>query len=419
MENYDYDNLWHNKEDKELWASVEYERLVFMLSLEDKNNVWYHLQLRDLAREYLLEHYSEPSLDENPLQKGSELVVVGKTYLKQKELKERLEAIGIKLKLKISDTTTHILLGTNPSTTKGLENLRKTLISIEQLQASLDAFEQPYLQSEEESIQTSVQHLSELLMSKEDENISIAIEIMKGGGFPREVFSEAFIALKKTESKTNKDALKKILNGYVSEKGRKGIRRTLGLDAGVEYKIMRNIKKYTQDIDELDGLAVARLLYKYYGSGFLYIFKFSKDSQEIKRILEDFIEGNQLKIYHKRITFLPKEIAQYKDLEIVNLSLNQFSSVPKVLEKLEHLHTLVLSYNSFSKLGNSLQKMKKLRHLDLRGVLGYRRARFIDYPELFELKQLKTLELSHFYDIYEEDIQKLKNALPNCTITFH
>ena len=65
-----------------------------------------------------------------------------------------------------------------------------------QLQEALDELEQPYLLEKDSESGANIQNLADLLMSAQDENVSLAIELIMGGGFPKELIPHAFLATK-------------------------------------------------------------------------------------------------------------------------------------------------------------------------------------------------------------------------------
>jgi len=121
----------------------------------------------------------------------------------------------------MTDATTHVLLGVNPKTTKGLEDKTMTLVSDQDFQKELDRIEKPYLKEQDKETQSSVEHLGNLLMSGQDENVQMAIQIIEGGGFPKELIPAAFVVMKLTKNKKIYLHIKTILSKHLSEKTQK------------------------------------------------------------------------------------------------------------------------------------------------------------------------------------------------------
>ncbi len=402
---------------------VDYTELISMPSMHWKQCPGYHLAMRELARKALLNEHSHPSYDQNPLKKGSVLVAVGNSVFKQKALRERLADLGIKLGRTINEKTTHVLLNSNPSTTKGLENHSCTLLSDQQLQAKLDELEQPYLQEEDQETQHSVDHIRSLLLSKNDDNILLAIQIIEGGGFPTELIPELFIAMKFSNSKEVYQQSKKILSKYLGTKGKKSIQRTLNLAEHMqEHRLTKNLKKYTQGIDDLDGIAIAKVLYESYGKGMQYLWKYSKDPDYNKKIIEDHLEGDSFEITDKGLTILPKELADYPQITKVNISKNQFKSVPKVLTKLPNLTHLNISKNYYIKtVSPTLFKITTLKVLEMitfvRYWEGHKTQKFQNLCQVVPLERLVLRRWNRTY-LPKDMEEKLQDVLGNCTVEF-
>lgn len=415
-----YDN-YGNEKDRPL-GDLDFEEVVQMLSLHWSQAPGYHLAIRQMALDELVEHRGDQKLKDFPLKKDSVLTMIGDSVFKVKELKERLANFGIKISPRLSLKTTHILLGLNPSTTKGLEDFEGELCFLkdQDLQAVLDKLEQPYLQEEDQQTAQNVEHIGDLLMSGTKDNINLAIQIIEGGGFPTELTPHAFLAMKIARDSEIYQSIKKILDKYLPAPAKKSIRRTLSLYTNMrEKKLTKNLKKYCNNVEGLDGIEIAKILFQYYKKGIQYIWKFSKDETLNKSILEHYLNENSLNLSGLGISILPTEIQAYPEIKKVNLSNNEFGSVPKQLLKLPKLEELDLSANYYlNGVSPNLTKMKALRHLNLKGHLMY-----WDSPYLLKLTQLETLILKDIAAYYhrgnEKKIKKrIKEALPNCKIKY-
>jgi len=395
-----------------------YADVVEMLSLHRKDCPGHHLRVRQIALQELLENRSHPSVEDNPLQAGGEIVMVGQSTFKYRALKKRLAPFDINVATKITDNTSHVLLGPNPKNTKGLEEIKITLINSQYVQSVLDALEQPYLQANDEETHSNVEQIANLLMSANDDNVLVAIQIIEGGGFPEELIPHAFLAMKQSNDKQIYKSLKKILSRYLDVAARKSIQRTLYLHKELEeFKISKNLKKYTQGRAALDGVAIAKVLFEYHQKGMQYIFTQSKDRALKQAVIKHFIKGNTLDFSNQGFTSLPLEIRDFDNIEVINLANNRLNTIPKALSRMHKVHTLNLANNRLKRITNRLSEMKGLRHLDLRG--------FWEYPKntnMLKIQQIETLELSEpmgYFGIEDKVKKNILEQLPNCKITYH
>ncbi|MGH1338388.1 MAG: leucine-rich repeat domain-containing protein [Aureispira sp.] len=394
-------------------GQYSYEELLDLTSLPKEKMPKFYQTMRRLAAEKLLQHHSQPTLEERPLMAGAIFCMVGTSLFKAKALKERLTNLGIQYATKVTAETTHVLLGNAPKKTRGLDEHKVTLLTDQDLQAALDRLEQPYLQEEAMVKGDTLNHLSDLLMSLEGDNVLLAIELMKGGGFPIELIPQAFWAMKSTSNKTIYKELKLILDKYLSPAGKKAIRRTLVINTTTtEVKLTKKLHNFCQDVPDLDALEIAQQLYKYHRKGMQYIWRYSKDITLHRSVIEGCIEGTVLNLKNKGLSILPKELSEFKQLETVILHGNEFRTMPRILQKLPALSHLDLSNNyELCQLSPRLLEMPALRTLNLHGWLDY-----WNIPTIKELTQLEKLILRQQMD--NKGTDGIQKALPNCKVIY-
>ncbi|MGH1338389.1 MAG: leucine-rich repeat domain-containing protein [Aureispira sp.] len=402
------------EEGREYWKGLDYADVLLLLSAHWSQAPGKHLKIRERALEELVDYYSVPSLQDNPLQEGAVLGRIGNTAFSLKVLKEKLTPLGIKVGNTINEKTTHVLLGTNPKTTKGLENYKKTLLSSQLLQAELDRLEQPYLQEKDEQTTASVENLSQLLLSNNTDNILLALELMRGGGFPKVLIPQTFLAMKLSSDKQIYQEMKDLLDKYLSAAGKKAIRRTLNFSVRMaDVHLSKHIHLFCRNVPDLDGEAIAWQLYQTHQKGIQYIWKYSSNKALKKKVLEDFVRGDTLTLMNKGVSLLPEELADYPQVTTVILQKNHFTTVPPVLTKLPALAHLNLAYNKIEGVHTRLMKMKNLKYLNLYGNLQYWNSLTLN-----RLEQLEELVLRDYdYEPARMMQEKLKTALPHCKLS--
>ena len=96
-----------------------------------------------------------------------------------------------------------------------------------------------------------------------------------------------------------------------------------------------------------------------------------------------------LKLADNRLKCLPKNIGNLKNLENLDLYYNRLKSLPTKFCELDNLEQLNLYANKLKSVPKALKSLKKIEFISLDGN-----------------------------DIIKEQIEILKNELPNCEVTF-
>lgn len=173
-----------------------------ILSFENKN-------FRTTVINQLLE-YEKEVFESKALNSDSALFVLGKTTLTKREIRAILKENQIAYHTKIHPNTTHLLVGsTGPKDYKLLANTAYTLVRQQGFQHYMNAITKPYLLEEENK--DNLAQISSLLLSTNSENQSLGLELLKGGGTPKELLTELFIIFKFSEDKKVADRAKKLL----------------------------------------------------------------------------------------------------------------------------------------------------------------------------------------------------------------
>lgn len=122
---------------------------------------------------------------------------------------------------------------------------------------------------------------------------------------------------------------------------------------------------------------------------------------------------NEISLINKRLKTIPKSIAEFKDLEKLNLSRNKLTTIsdeicqlkhlrklvllrnlirklPEAISNLENLEILDLSYNNLEELTNSFKYLKFLKKIFLH------KNEFLSFPrDVCNLKSLETLSFNN------------------------
>jgi Leucine-rich repeat (LRR) protein/BRCT domain type II-containing protein len=167
---------------------------------------------RKLIRDVLIQHLSDTAIFQNPfafdpppnLKKGDCLLLAGKMILPKAEMKEIAENLGLKTTFRLSQEVTHVVLGQDAENWK--EDSKATgfqIITESSLRSYFTKNAPKFLEEDEQFGDLSmVKNVMELLENGEEQNISLALELMAGGGVPKMALEELLI-----QAKTSPNAL--------------------------------------------------------------------------------------------------------------------------------------------------------------------------------------------------------------------
>lgn len=261
-----------------------------------------------------------------------------------------------------------------------------------------------------------IENLINLLMSTDESNAKLAFEIMNNKEFPvNSLLSEIFAFLKTTGDKSLKNKAKSLLEKHGSKELIEVMKMRLPLNSGkssvaaTEKTIKKNIIQYTHN-NELDGILIAKALYKKSGLGVTYLLTATPEEQR-KEILKTFINGTHFKLNNKALTQIPPELFDFPELTSIDLSHNKITSIPKEIQVFKNLNTLNLSHNKLKSIHKNFLALNKLINLNISYNQFFRK-----FPEIiFEIPQLKKLNIiqvcgnSCWYDELPKGILQLKN----------
>lgn len=137
----------------------------------------------------------------------------------------------------------------------------------------------------------------------------------------------------------------------------------------------------------------------------------------------------ELILRHEKLTEIPSEVRQLKNLEILDLSKNHIRSLPDWLTELPRLHTLILSKNDIAHFPANLADAPALRVLMLQrnpidslppAIEEFAKLEFLDLwdteleyidPAILKLNGLKFLDLRNTY-FKTSELQWIIEGLP-------
>jgi Leucine-rich repeat (LRR) protein len=252
--------------------------------------------------------YEKESFETNALGTHSSLFVLGKTTLTKSEIRSILKEKGTSYQTKVNQDTTHLLVGTAGfKNYELLANPAYTLISQQAFQHYANAITKPYLLEEENK--DNLTQISSLLLSTNIENQNLGLELLKGGGTPKELLTELFIIFKLSEDKKIASIAKQLLTANapteILEKLKLRINLRIIKDA---YSTKNKLEELTEGT-QLDVWKIAQYLYQY--QPYIWAPKMHLGLKNApKRIAMSFLlnvvqQQLQLKVYTVEPTLLP------------------------------------------------------------------------------------------------------------------
>ncbi|KAK2617062.1 leucine-rich repeat domain-containing protein [Leptospira interrogans] len=120
----------------------------------------------------------------------------------------------------------------------------------------------------------------------------------------------------------------------------------------------------------------------------------------------------RLDLGYNQFKIIPNEIEQLQNLQVLELNNNQLTTLSKEIGRLQNLQELYLSYNQLTILPNEIGQLKNLQVLELNNNQLKTLSK-----EIGQLKNLKRLELDN-NQLSSEEKERIRKLLPKCKIYF-
>lgn len=198
-------------------------------------------------RERALDQFIERFNAKKAMDKNQSVAILGKTGLKFKELKKQLERIQVKLKTGIDEEVKHIVLGAFPGNQLQLEKRAFTFWDEHGFRQFLNS---KNIMDHQTISDTASDNLSRLLLSRQESNLALAIQILQNIKPSTKLITDIFIAYKYTGKAIYKRSLKQILNTHASKRLVKKL--SFRLSFGNAETLRTNIMTYAEGT-ELDA----------------------------------------------------------------------------------------------------------------------------------------------------------------------
>ncbi len=192
------------------------------------------------------------------------------------------------------------------------------------------------------------------------------------------------------------------------------------------WKIWRTAFPHSNPLWGIGGFWTALFLLPIWGLGGLNAQSF----KNLEKALQNPTEVRELILRRDKLQTVPVEIAQFQNLEILDLSKNDLDSLSLFLLELKNLKVLILSKNNIQNIPTFLSKNKNLEELILdrnpikkipAKIEGFQNLKVLDlwdseldfiHPNILNLENLERLDVRNTY-FKTEDLRWIKKGLPD------
>ncbi len=329
----------------------------------------------------------EQAYQASSLTKQSHVVVIGKFGFTTTEIKDRLKEHGVTVTNAIKKETTHVLVGEKPGKkAEHISSFDGILMTETHLTAFLQAEEAPVFLDESHDTTGAQENISELLLSDDEGNQVLALEMLKRAGVPSKLITPLFFMFKLTKNKKVRDTAKVLLLQGASSAFTQIINKRQNFKTATNAEIADTFMEELSECKELDIDLFSKLYCQKKRLGLNHFFTHGTDD-DIVEMLNDMVDDQGvLDLQRNCLGFLPEAIGDVQGIKTLNIYDNKLTTLPASLSKLETLTHLKASYNHFKTIPKELSNCTKLTSLDLEGnaIKKY-------YNVLKRLPELKNL----------------------------
>jgi Leucine-rich repeat (LRR) protein len=354
----------------------------------------------DSALEYLTQKSA------STIQLGSEVLILGKIAGEKNKLISQIEACGLQYTTKLKDSTTHVLVSSRSN--KKLDKLPDTIhwnwITEVQLMYYIDKIQPSFLMQSASA--DSIQQVVSLIMTLDEENMALALELITGGGLPQGLLTEVFIVYKLSEVAATRKKAQILLKQKAPIELQEVLRRRTNIRQNKSYYFDEDYRALSQKLDsytettaiDLGKLAFAVAIKSRLG----YALALDNAPEHLRRRLLDEVlikDGDTFALpYHEHLRKFPPELVEYTQLKKINIDTRHYWDrngqwVP----------------NKLFVIPDQITELQELRELQVWPATLHE----LPVEALCKLKNLQKVLLRISENI---DISSLKEALPNCEI---
>ncbi|MCH2042692.1 MAG: hypothetical protein MK212_01005 [Saprospiraceae bacterium] len=247
----------------------------------------YHIYVLDeLSKRY------EELLKKDPINQKSQILLAGKLKEKRR-LGQKLKDYGAKIRRKLTDEVTHIVLGAKSRLT--YSNCKDKVLVTERLLVNyFNTLDKPYLiESSVQEQKGMLKQIEALLWNRDKDNINLGFELIRGGGFVDGLLTTMFLIYKDRKSfdeKFRQEALR-----YIRQYAKVDLinliqkrYRLIAYDGYLKEKTIRTNLGVYEEYPEIDIQKIIRYNQTRYGRGWSYVL-LNRSEKEIIEYVETYL----------------------------------------------------------------------------------------------------------------------------------
>jgi hypothetical protein len=299
-----------------------------------------YVTFSQVVRTYIVNNYS------SPLRAESIISILGTTEWMDVEALD-----GSKVLInEVRPSTTHVVLGRTMNK-QLLELLNDQLFFVSEKEVL--AFLSP--KQPADWLKEHHNKLLDLLMSNQNENVELALQLSKNNALLDDMLTELLMAYTAVDAGNTglRSSIKEVFYRRIPDFEYLTLPNAsfqFYTPNKTEHYIFQGIKNITNQTDAWDGLKIAHHLFKEYGVAYTYILEYSSIEAE-ELWLKQFLEGDTMSLTSlPKLNRLPKSIPCFSKIRRLNLSACNFRQFPDVslLLQLPNLEEIDLRENPIS-----------------------------------------------------------------------
>ncbi|MCT4615592.1 MAG: leucine-rich repeat domain-containing protein [Marinifilaceae bacterium] len=340
-----------------------------------------HRKLETETRKKLLKQ-NQKALKQNPFTESSILYIAGKTSQKKSEISKQCQKLGIELSPKLTQQVSHILLGDRPKDLLNKELAAYVFISESDLSQMHKSENPEFLDQVDEE---SINKIRNLLRAKVFSNVAIAVEMLKNGGVPKDLYWDILYVIKTHFSCNETKALTKLIKPLLPQELEGVLKSRARLDFADEResdifkKLVKNEKTWGKDF----CLYMSLELFKDRKRGLRYLMTKVENNHPLRLQAIELLKEEDLLNWQycygyqedwwsegERRRSLPipfaSEIVDKSEIKRLNLRRCKISKLPDEMKEFTSLKAIDLCTNGLKELPAWFEELKELEFLDLR-----------------------------------------------------
>lgn len=363
---------------------------------------------------------------------GNEVVyIAGNPKKEGAEIKRRLAAFNMSIEKEFIAKVTHVLLCVGSVEVDKIKERTFIPFTLTQLRERAAQEKEQFLVKNAKAAGGAilVERLGQLLTSNDLATVQVGLEMIEQGGLPAAAFSDLLILQKTTADNKIRKAVTQTLETFAPREWLDVVRDGLSFKAVYSKKsedeIRRQFRKLARRTSPQLMQQLSRWLYEKTGRGLSYALKTNAKAAVKQQAYDlifkdgylDFAKGlgqtanyeEDIAHYYQRHSSAPKlpvaalknrtitglnlwrlnyqqledKIAEFKDLEELNLAHNYLEELPVAFAALTKLKELDLSHNQFKTFPTVLQQLPNLRKIDLRKNENNYKPQRLEVPKVF------------------------------------